>query len=99
LKEVLNTIQKQANMGRYSLSALKTIFASHHYEPFWVGIAVHKRSYHLALLRSVATPFTLVVPAIPEKLVAQLRHLDIVVAGVDYETGPTVFSLARTLQT
>ena len=86
-------------MARYSLSALKTVFASHHYEPFWVGITVHKRSYHLALLRSVATPFTLVVLAIPEKLVEKLRHLDIVVDGVDYETGPTVFSLPRTLQT
>jgi transposase len=86
-------------MARHSLSALKSFVATHDSEPFWVGIDVHKRSYHLALLRSDAKTFTLVTPACPEKLVEQLRHLDIIIAGVVYEAGPTGFCLARTLQT
>jgi transposase len=59
----------------------------------------HKRSFHLALLRADGKPFTLVTPEIPEKLVEQLRHLEIKIAGVAYEAGPTGFSLARSLQT
>ena len=86
-------------MAHYILSALKSFVATHHSEPFWVEIVVHKHSDHLTFLRSDTKTFTLVAPAYPEKLVENLRHLDIVVAGVVYEAGPTGFSLARTLQT
>jgi len=86
-------------MATHSLSTLQSFVAPYHTEPFWIGIDVHKRSYHLALLRADAKTFTLVTPAIPEKLVEQLRQLEIKIAGFAYEAGPTGFSLARALQT
>ena len=85
-------------MATISLSALQSFVAPYHFEPFWIGIDVHKRSYHLALLRADAKTFTLVVSASPEKLVEQLRDLGIKIVGVAYEAGPTGFSLARALQ-
>lgn len=86
-------------MAHTSLSALQSFVALYHSEPFWIGIDVHKRSYHLALLRADAKTFTFVSPANPETLVEQLRPLDMTIAGVAYEAGPTGFSLARALQT
>jgi len=85
-------------MATISLSALQAFVAAYHSEFFWIGIDVHKRSYHLALLRADAKTFTLAVPADPEKFVKQIHHLGITVAGVAYEAGPTGFSLARALQ-
>ena len=85
-------------MANYSLSALKSFIATHQSEPFWIGIDVHKRSYHLALLRADGRTFTLVAPARPEQLVEQFQRLEISIAGVVYEAGPTGFGLARTLQ-
>jgi transposase len=85
-------------MATHSLSGLHSFVAAFHSEPFWIGIDVHKRSYHLALLRADGKTFTLVVPAIPAKLVEQLEDLAIHIAGVSYEAGPTGFSLARALQ-
>jgi transposase len=85
-------------MANYSLSALKSFVAAHQTEPFWIGVDVHKRSYHLAFLRADSKTFTFVAPASPEQMVEQFRHLEILVEGVVYEAGPTGFSLARTLQ-
>lgn len=85
-------------MARFNLSALLSFVATHQSEPFWIGVDVHKRSYHLAFLRADGQTFTLVASASPEKFVELCRRLDIVIAGVVYEAGPTGFSLARALQ-
>jgi transposase len=85
-------------MTRFSLTALQSFVAAHQSEPFWIGVDVHKRSYHLAFLRVDQQTYTLVAPATPEKLVELFCRLDIVIAGVAYEAGPTGFSLARALQ-
>ena len=85
-------------MATHSLSGLHSFVAAFPSEPFWIGIDVHKRSYHVALLRADGKTFTLVVPAIPAKLVEQLEDLAIPIASVSYEAGPTGFSLARALQ-
>lgn len=85
-------------MARYSLSALKTFIETYSSEPFWVGIDVHKRSYHLALLSAEGSTFTFTAPASPEGLTDQFTQLHLKIAGVAYEAGPTGFRLARTLQ-
>ena len=85
-------------MATHSLSVLHSFVAAFDSEPFWIGIDVHKRSYHLALLRADGKTLTFVAPACPEKLVEQFHHLKILIAGVVYEAGPTGFNLARVLQ-
>jgi transposase len=85
-------------MARFSLSALKSFVATHQSEPFWIGVDVHKRSYHLAFRRADAKTFTVVTPACPEKFIELCGRLAIVIAGVAYEAGPTGFSLARALE-
>jgi len=84
-------------MARFSLSSLQSFVETHRSEPFWVGIDVHKRSYHCALLRADTQTFTFVAPAAPEKFIALCRKLDLTIAGIVYESGPTGFSLARAL--
>ena len=86
-------------MARFSLSALQSFVATHQSEPFWIGVDVHKRSYHLAFRRADAKTFTVVTPACPEKFIELCGRLAIVIAGVAYEAGPTGFSLARALET
>ena len=86
-------------MARFSLSALESfVAASHQSEPIWIGVDVHKRSYHVALLRSDSKTFTFVAPACPGTFLQLWRRLDILISGVVYEAGPTGFSLARALQ-
>lgn len=86
-------------MSRFSLSAVESfVAASHLSEPIWIGVDVHKRSYHVALLRSDSKTFTFVAPACPVTFIKLCRRLDIHISGVVYEAGPTGFSLARALQ-
>lgn len=84
-------------MAKYSLSSLQNFTSVHQSEPFWIGVDVHKRSYHIALLRADKKTITFTSTASPTTLVEQLQRLDIPIAGVAYEAGPTGFSLARKL--
>jgi len=84
-------------MAKYSLSALQSFLLAHPNEPFWIGLDAHKRSYHVALLRADDKTYTFTTVANPEAFVKQLCQLNIQVAGVTYEAGPTGFSLARAL--
>ena len=85
-------------MARYSLSALQTFIEPCRNLPFWIGIDAHKRSNHLAILRSDGQNYTFVSTAEPSKLVEQIVALDFTVGGVAYEAGPTGFSLARAFE-
>lgn len=85
-------------MASNSISALKAFITANGTESFWVGIDVHKRSYHLALLRSDGKSATFVSPASPEQVVQQLSELGVKVSTVAYEAGPTGFTLARLLE-
>lgn len=84
-------------MAKYSLSALETFASAYRTEPLWVGVDVHKRSFHVALLRADNQTTTFSTSAEPNLFVKQLRKLNIPIAGVVYEAGPTGFSLARAL--
>jgi transposase len=81
-------------MARFSLNDLKVFLADEPHLPYWMGIDVHKRSYHIALLRDDST-FTWSASADPEKLVQTINDFEIPLAGICYEAGPTGFSLAR----
>lgn len=86
-------------MAKNSLSSLQSFLSVHQDEPFWIGLDVHKRSYHVALLRADNKTLTFTTVANPEVFVRQLSQLNIQIAGVVYEAGPTGFALARILQT
>jgi hypothetical protein len=63
--------RKEANMATYSLSALQTFLSVHQADPFCIGVDVHKRSDHIALLRADSQAMTLTSTASPEAFVEQ----------------------------
>ena len=85
-------------MAKFSLSSLHTFVSGLEDQPFWVGIDVHKRSYYIALRRFDGRCATWVTPADPDTFAEQVFRLGIAVAAVAYESGPTGFVLARTLE-
>lgn len=86
-------------MAKYSLSSLQKFVCGFENEPFWVGLDVHKRSYHVSLRRSDGQHTTWVATASPPIFTKQLQSLKINIDTVAYETGPTGFALARALET
>lgn len=85
-------------MARFSLADLKDFLSVNDQVPFWVGIDVHKRTYHVALLRDHQDFYTWSTPSDNGRLVQQLMDMNIRIAGVCHESGPTGFSLARLFQ-
>ena len=68
-------------------------------ESVYVGVDVHKHTYHVALLSDVrGFVTTWVQPADPELLVQRLRPVCKQVAQIVYEAGPTGFALVRRLR-
>ncbi|MEW6501434.1 MAG: IS110 family transposase [Thermodesulfobacteriota bacterium] len=85
-------------MAKSSVPSLRQFVSGFESQPFWVGIDVHKLSYSFALRRADQQCFTWKGPADPKAVVTQIERLGITMAAVAYESGPTGFSLARTLQ-
>ena len=85
-------------MAKFSLSSLQTFVSGFDNDPFWVGLDVHKRSYYVALRRPDGRSTTWVASASPDEFTKQVLCLDINIAAVAYETGPTGFALARALE-
>jgi len=85
-------------MARTSLSSVQQFVKGFETHPFFIGIDVHKRSYHLALRRIDGKAVTLVCPADPLGLVGVIQRFCIRVGGIAYEAGPTGFGLARALR-
>ncbi len=86
-------------MATNSLSRVEQFVEGFQRYSFTIGMDVHKRSYHIALLRADGKSLTLVAPASPQFVVQLINRLAISVAVVAYESGPTGFSLARELET
>ena len=84
-------------MAKDTLSKLQGFVSGFTDRSFFVGLDVHKKSYHIALRRHDGKTLTWVSPSMPDKISGQLRELPIVVDAVAYEAGPTGFGLARTL--
>lgn len=85
-------------MAHFSLTDLKDFLSIDNQASYWIGIDVHKRTYHIALLRGHHDFYTWSTPSDNGRLVQQLLDLNISIAGVCHESGPTGFSLARLLQ-
>jgi hypothetical protein len=66
---ILIKSRKEANMATYSLSTFKTFTSVYQTDPFWIGVDVHKRSYHIALLRADSQAMTLTSTASPEAFI------------------------------
>jgi transposase len=66
--------------------------------PVFVGVDVHKSTYHVTFLRSDGLCGDYPAPASPEDLIKMVRQLGLNVAMVAYEAGPTGFGLARALE-
>jgi len=66
--------------------------------PLWVGLDVHKRSYHVALRRGDGVSESWVATANPLALARQLAPKSERVKLVVHEAGPTGYSLERVLK-
>jgi transposase len=85
-------------MARRSVSSVQQFVKGFEAHPFFIGLDVHKRSYHMALRRMDGKTVTLLCPADPSGLVGVIQRLCIRVGSVVYEAGPTGFGLARALR-
>ena len=66
-------------------------------DKLFVGIDVHKRSYHVALYLNDAPAMDFVMPAKKEKLSQKLITTTLALKQIAYETGPNGYGLARHL--
>ena len=84
-----------------SLTKVKTFFNTVHLtgdDDLFVGIDVHKKSYHVALFLNNAPAVDFVMPARKEQLIDKLKTTVPALKHVVYETGPTGYGLARHLE-
>ena len=82
-------------MARQSVASAEQFVEGFKEHPFVVGIDVHKRSLSVALRRIDGRVHTFVCPGDPNVLVKLIECLEIRVALVAQEAGPTGFGLAR----
>jgi transposase len=66
-------------------------------DKLFVGVDVHKKSYHVAFYLNDAPAIDFVMPSNKEQLSQQLQPLAPALQQVVYETGPTGYGLARYL--
>jgi len=66
-------------------------------DTLFVGVDVHKKSYHVALYLNDAPSIDFVMPANKQQLSEKLKPAMPALRQVCYETGPTGYSLARWL--
>lgn len=85
-------------MAIKTVSALNEFVDAFRGQPFFLGIDVHKLTYHVALRRADGLTHAFGMPADPKALVQTVRRLGIRVSRVAYEAGPTGFGLARALE-
>jgi len=84
-----------------SLTKVKTFFNTVNLtgdDDLFVGIDVHKKSYHVALFLNNAPAVDFVMPARKEQLTDKLKTTVPALKCVVYETGPTGYGLARHLE-
>ena len=67
-------------------------------DELYIGIDVHKRSYHVAFWLNDAPAIDFVTPADNQKIIQMLQRFRPAIKLIVYEAGPTGYSLARLLQ-
>ena len=84
-------------MAHKRLAQLTNVLDPKDSRKFFVGIDVHKKSYHVAFYTKGCRAHTFVAPADPKHMVNTIQKAKIHIAQIAYEAGPTGFDLARTL--
>ncbi len=84
-------------MAKVSLSQIRQ-FINSLPEAVFVGIDVHKKTYHMAFFRPNQGSIAWSTPADAKTAVQTLKQLPVPVARVCYEAGPCGFDLARRLK-
>ena len=64
-------------MAKRILTKLQLFVKTFPDNPFYVGVDVHKRSYHVAVRRADGQTYTFVTGASPEGLLKKLQELDV----------------------
>ena len=75
-----------------SLTKIKTFFNTVHLtgnDDLFVGIDVHRKSYHVAFFLNDAPAIDFVMPANKQQLIDKLKTTTLALKQVVYETGPT----------
>ena len=85
-------------MAKASVSKIKDFVSLSCGNQVWVGVDVHKTTYHVAVLRGDGLVKDWSATASPQLLVKQLRSWEVEIGSVAYEAGPTGFGLARALE-
>lgn len=85
-------------MGKTRLSQLAKVLEHKQGVSYFIGMDVHKKSYHIALKRNDGWVQTFVAPADPIHVMQMIQKAQIVVKQIVYEAGPTGFALARALK-
>ena len=67
-------------------------------DDLYIGIDVHKRTYHVALYLNGGHAIDFITPADNIKICTTLKKLGPAIKNIVYEAGPTGYSLARQLQ-
>ena len=67
-------------------------------DDLFVGIDVHRKSYHVALYLNDTAAIDFVMPANKQQLIEKLKTTTPALKRVVYETGPTGYGLARHLE-
>lgn len=85
-------------MADNKLAKMKAFVDHFPHHPVYMGLDVHKISYHVAVLRADGKVETLVMPADPTAVLKLISDLGAPLGALAYESGPTGFVLARTLE-
>jgi transposase len=67
-------------------------------DDLYIGIDVHKTTYHVALYLNGGHAIDFITPADNSKICTTLKKLEPAIKNIVYEAGPTGYSLARQLQ-
>jgi transposase len=85
-------------MARTTLTGFRQFVEGCAGEDVWIGVDVHKHSYHACFRRADGHKCTFVCPADPQDFVRRISQAGMNVLAVAYEAGPTGFPLARAVE-
>lgn len=85
-------------MARSKVSHFNSFVESFSDHPVYIGIDVHKNSYHIGMVRLDSPTVHSVCPADPAEVLRLIERLNAPLGVVAYEAGPTGFGLARFLE-
>ena len=85
-------------MANKTKSALQQFVRGLEGSSAWIGVDVHSKKYHVAVISKTGACATWSCTADPAGFVRQIKAFDFKVEQVAYEAGPTGFVLARALK-